>query len=180
MINNEYFDTYHGSRDNAPDGLIDRSNVMLDVVNILEHLYEMKPYTRRGPALTGARISEYICNNQDAPFAFAIIMMRLLRSVVDNDPTQTVASHLLGMFDSDFLHKLQSELSVLPYRSIAVESQVELVQCEDYSVLSLLCDRFPLEHIVKDLKTDDQDLRYEIIDEADMEPDADEDEDGEN
>jgi hypothetical protein len=43
-----------------------------------------------------------------------------------------------------------------------------------------LCDRFPLEHIVKDSETDDQDLRYEIIDEADMEPDADEDEDGDN
>ncbi len=55
-----------------------------------------------------------------------------------------------------------------------------MVQCEDYSVLSLLCDRFPLEHIVKDSETDDQDLRYEIIDEADMEPDADEDEDGDN
>ena len=180
MINNEYFDIYHGSRDNAPDGLIDRSNVMLDVVNILEHLYEMKPYTRRGPALTGARISEYICNNQDAPFAFAIIIMRLLRGVVDNDPTKTVASHLMGMFDSDFLHKLQSELSVLPYRSIAVESQVELVQCEDYSVVGVLCDRFPLEYVIDDSEAEDKDFRFEIIDEADIEPDADEDEDGDN
>jgi hypothetical protein len=176
MINNEYFDIYHGSRDNAPDGLIDKSNLMLDVVNILEHLYEMKPYTRRGPALTGARISEYISTNQNAPIAFAIILMRLLRGVVDNDPTHTVSAHLMSMFDSDFLHKLQSELSVLPYRLIAIEGQVEMVQCEDYSVLSMLCNRFPLEHIIKDSKTDDQDLRYEIIDEADIEPDSDEDE----
>ena len=67
MINNEYFDIYHSSRDNAPDGLIDRSNLMLDVVNILEHLYEMKPYTRRGPALTE---HEYLNT-------FATIKMRL-------------------------------------------------------------------------------------------------------
>lgn len=174
MINNEYFDIYHGSRDNAPDGLIDKSSLMLDVVNVLEHLYEMKPYTRRGPALTGARISKYISTNQDAPIAFAVILMRLLRGVVDNDPTQTVSSHLKSMFDSDFLHKLQSELSVLPYRCIAVEGQVEMVKCEDYSVLSLLCDRFPLEHIINDSETDDQELRYEIIDEADIERDTDE------
>jgi hypothetical protein len=79
------------------------------------------------------------------------------------------------MFDSDFLHKLQSELSILPYRSIAVEGQVEMVQCEDYSVLSLLCDRFPLEFVVNDSEAEVQDLGFEIIDEADIEPDADED-----
>jgi hypothetical protein len=175
MINNEYFDIYHGSRDNAPDGLVDKSSLMLDVVNILEYLYEMKPYTRRGPALTGARISEYITINQDAPIAFVIILLRLLRSVIDNDPTHTVSAHLMSMFDSDFLHKLQSELSILPYRSIAVEGQVEMVQCEDYSVLSLLCDRFPLEFVVNDSEAEVQDLGFEIIDEADIEPDADED-----
>ena len=41
--------------------------------------------------------------------------------------------------------------------------------------MSLLCDQFPLECIIEDSETDDEDLRYEIIDEADIEPEADED-----
>lgn len=172
MINNEYFDIYHGSRDNAPDGLINKSNVMTDIVNILDHLFEMKPYMQRGPALTAARIVESVSTNQDASIALTIILMEMIRGVVDNDPTRTVASHLKSMFDSDLLSKLQTELSALPYRSVTSEGQVEIAQCEDYSVVSLLCDRFPLEYIIEDSETDDEDLHYEIIDEADIEPDA--------
>ena len=175
MINNEYFDIYHGSRDNAPDGLIDKSYVMTDILNILDHLFEMKPYMQRGPALTAARIVESVSTNQDASIALTIILMSVIRGVVDNDPTRTVAAHLKSMFDSDLLSKLQTELSALPYRSVASEGQVEIAQCEDYSVVSLLCDRFPLEYIIEDVETDDDDLRYEIIDETDIEPDADED-----
>ena len=40
--------------------------------------------------------------------------------------------------------------------------------------MSLLCDRFPLEYNIEDSETDDEDLHYEIIDEADIEPEADE------
>jgi len=175
MINNEYFDTYHGSRDSAPDGLIDKSNLMTDIVNILDHLYEMKAYMRRGPAFTAARIVESVSTNQDASIALTIILMNVIRGVVDNDPTRSVTAHLKSMFDSDILNKLQTELSALPYRSVATEGQVEFAQCEDYSVVSLLCDRFPLECIIEDSETDNEDLRYEIIDEADIEPEADED-----
>ena len=175
MINNEYFDIYHRSRENSPDGLIDKSNVMTDIVNILDHFYEMKPYTRRGPAFTAARIVESVSTHQDASIALTIILMNIIRGVVDNDPTRTVAAHLKSMFDSDLLNKLQTELSALPYRSVAVDGQVKIAQCEDYSVVSLLCDQFPFECIIEDSETDDEDLRYEIIDEADIEPEADED-----
>lgn len=176
MINDEYFDIYHGSRDSAPDGLIDKSSLMTNIVNILDHLYEMKAYMQRGPAFTAARIVESVSTNQDASIALTIILMSVIRGVVDNDPTRTVVAHLKSMFDSDILNKLQTELSALPYRSVAAEGQVEFAQCEDYSVVSLLCDRFPLEYILKDSETDDEYLRYEIIDEADIEPEADEDE----
>lgn len=175
MINNEYFDTYHGSRDHSPDGLIDKSNVMTDIVNILDLLFEMKAYMQRGPAFTAARIVESVSTNQDASIALTIILMNIIRGVVDNDPTRTVAAHLKSMFDSDLLNKLQTELSALPYRSVASEGQVEIAQCEDYSVVSLLCGRFPLEYIIEDSEADGEDLRYEIIDESDIEPDADED-----
>ena len=39
----------------------------------------------------------------------------------------------------------------------------------------MLCDRFPLEYIIEDSEMDNLELRFEIIDEADLEPEADED-----
>ena len=50
-------------------------------------------------------------------------------------------------------------------------------ECEDYSVVRVLCDRFPLEYVIEESEVDDEILNYEIVDEADMEPEADE-EDG--
>jgi hypothetical protein len=38
----------------------------------------------------------------------------------------------------------------------------------------VICDRFPLEYIIEESEIDNQELRYEIIDEADLEPEADE------
>jgi hypothetical protein len=37
----------------------------------------------------------------------------------------------------------------------------------------VICDRFPLEYIIEESEIDNQELRYEIIDEADLEPEAD-------
>jgi hypothetical protein len=38
----------------------------------------------------------------------------------------------------------------------------------------VLSDRFPLEYVIEESEVDNQELRYEIIDEADLEPEADE------
>ena len=177
MINNEYFDIYHGNRESAPDGLADKSTVLAHIATILELLVEMKPYIRRGPAFTAARVVEYVdadhehsTDKQEVTVAFVAMFIAMLRKVVSNDPTRTVKSHLQELFDDQFIQKLHAELSALPYRSVSTE-------CEDYSVLSVLCDRFPLEYMIEDSETDNQELRYEIIDEADLEPEADEEDD---
>ena len=177
MINNEYFDIYHGNRESAPDGLADKSTVLAHIATILELLVEMKPYVRRGPAFTAARVVEYVdadhehsTDKQEVTVAFVAMFIAMLRKVVSNDPTRTVKSHLQELFDDQFIQKLHAELSALPYRSVSTE-------CEDYSVLSVLCDRFPLEYMIEDSETDNQELRYEIIDEADLEPEADEEDD---
>ena len=177
MINNEYFDIYHGDRESAPDGLADKSTVLAHIATILELLVEMKPYIRRGPAFTAARVVEYVdadhehsTDKQEVTVAFVSMFIAMLRKVVSNDPTRTVKSHLQELFDDQFIQKLHAELSALPYRSVSTE-------CEDYSVLSVLCDRFPLEYMIEDSETDNQELRYEIIDEADLEPEADEEDD---
>jgi hypothetical protein len=44
----------------------------------------------------------------------------------------------------------------------------------------VLCDRFPLEYVIDDSESEDEDLRFEIIDEADIEPDADEDDENDD
>ena len=72
---------------------------------------------------------------------------------------------------------MRTELSTLPYRLVAIDGCVETTKCEDYSVVGVLCDRFPLEYVIDDSEAEDQDFRFEIIDEADMEPDADDEED---
>ena len=177
MNNNEYFDIYHGNRESAPDGLADKSTVLAHIATILQLLVEMKPYIRRGPAFTAARVVEYVdadhehsTDKQEVTVAFVAMFIAMLRKVVSNDPTRTVKSHLQELFDVQFIQKLHAELSALPYRSVSTE-------CEDYSVLSVLCDRFPLEYMIEDSETDNQELRYEIIDEADLEPEADEEDD---
>jgi len=184
MINNEYFDIYHGSRDNAPDGLIDKSNVATDIENILDLLFEMNPYKQRGPAFTAARIVEYVANNkghsadqQDSIVALVTMLMMALRKVVSNEPTRSVKSHLQDVFSSELLQKLNAELSALPYRSVAIDNEGCFTECEDYSVVRVLCDRFPLEYVLEESEVDDENLNFEIIDEADIEPEADEDDD---
>lgn len=184
MINNEYFDIYHGSRDNAPDGLIDKSNVSTDIENILDLLFEMIPYKQRGPAFTAARIVEYVANNrdrsadqQDSIVALVTMLMMALRHVVSNEPTRSVKAHLQDVFSSDLLQKLNSEFSALPYRSVATDNEGRFTECEDYSVVRVLCERFPWEFVAEESEVDDEILNYEIIDEADIEPEADE-EDG--
>ena len=184
MINNEYFDIYHGNRDSAPDGLADKTTVLAHIATILELLAEMKPYIRRGPAFTAARVVEYVdadhehsTDKQEVTVAFVAMFIELLRKVVSNDPTRTVKDHLQELFDVQFIEKLHAELSALPYQSVTTDQAGVLSECEDYSVLSVLCDRFPLEYVIEDSKTDDQHLKYEIIDEADLEPESDEDDD---
>ena len=181
MINNEYFDIYHGNRESAPDGLADKSTVLAHIATILELLVEMKPYIRRGPAFTAARVVEYVdadhehsTDKQEVTVAFVSMFIAMLRKVVSNDPTRTVKSHLQELFDVQFIQKLHAELSALPYRSVSTDQAGVSTECEDYSVLSVLCDRFPLEFMIEDSETDNQELRYEIIDEADLEPEADE------
>ena len=184
MINNEYFDIYHGSRDNAPDGLIDKSNVATDIENILDLLFEMKPYMQRGPAFTAARIVEYVANNrdrsadqQDSIVALVTMLIMALRQVVSKEPTRSVKTHLQELFSSDLLQKLNSEFSALPYRSVAADNDGGVIECEDYSVVRVLCDRFPLEYVIEESEVENEILNYEIIDEVDIEPEADE-EDG--
>jgi hypothetical protein len=180
MINNEYFDLYHGSRDNAPDGLIDKSNVMNDIENIFHIFLEMEPYKRRQPALTAARTVEYVSNNPDATVALTTMFVIALRHIVDNDPTRSVKSQLQSMFNPKLLDKLRTELSALPYRLVTIDGCVGTTECEDYSVVGVLCDRFPLEYVIDDSEAEDQDFRFEIIDEADIEPDADEDDENDD
>jgi hypothetical protein len=182
MINNEYFDIYHGSRDNAPDGLIDKSNVATDIENILDLLFEMIPYKQRGPAFTAARIVEYVANNrdrsadqQDSIVALVTMLMMTLRNVVSNEPSRSVKTHLQNVFSSESLQKLNAELSALPYRSVATDNEGSFTECEDYSVVRVLCDRFALEYVIEESEVDDEILNYEIIDEVDIEPEADED-----
>jgi hypothetical protein len=182
MINNEYFDIYHGSRDNAPDGLIDKSNVATDIENILDLLFEMNPYKPRGPAFTAARIVEYVANNrdrseeqQDSIVALVTMLIVALRMVVSNKPSRSVKAHLQDMFSFELLQKLNAELSALPYRSVATDNEGSFTECEDYSVVRVLCDRFPLEYDLEETPVDDENLNFEIIDEADIEPEADED-----
>jgi hypothetical protein len=184
MINNEYFDIYHGNRDSAPDGLIDKSSVVIDIENILDLLFEMSPYKQRGPAFTAARIVEYVTANkehspdqQDSTIALVTMLMIALRNVVSGEPTRSVKSHLHDLFSSDLLQKLKAELSALPYRSVSAENDGCVIECEDYSVVRMLCDRFPLEYVIEESEVDDEILNYEIIDEVDIEPEADE-EDG--
>ena len=43
--------------------------------------------------------------------------------------------------------------------------------------MRVLCDRFPLEYVLEESEVDDDNLNFEIIDEADIEPEADEDDD---
>ena len=43
--------------------------------------------------------------------------------------------------------------------------------------MRVLCDRFPLEYVLEETPVDDENLNFEIIDEADIEPEADEDDD---
>jgi hypothetical protein len=181
MINNEYFDIYHGNRESAPDGLADKSTVLAHLATILDLLFEMKPYMRRGPAFTAARIVEYAAadhehstDRQEATVALVTMLVVALRKVVSNDPTRTVKNHLQNMFDVQFIHKLHAELSALPYRSVATDEAEVFTECEDYSVLSVLCDRFPLEYVIEESEVDDEILNYEIIDEADIEPESDE------
>ena len=73
--------------------------------------------------------------------------------------------------------KLNAELSALPYRSVATDNEGCFTECEDYSVVRVLCDRFPLEYVLEETAVDDENLNFEIIDEADIEPEADEDDD---
>ncbi len=184
MINNEYFDMYHGSRDNAPDGIIDKSNVATDIENIMDLLLEMRAYIQRGPAFTAARIVEYVANNrersadqQDSIVALVTMLIVALRNIVSNEPTRSVKAHLQDVFSSELLQKLNAELSSLPYRSVVTDNLGSFTECEDYSVVRVLCDRFPLEYVIEESEVDDEILNYEIVDEADMEPEADE-EDG--
>ena len=184
MINNEYFDIYHGSRDNAPDGLIDKSNVATDIENILDLLFEMKPYMQRGPAFTAARIVEYVANNkddseeqQDSIVALVTMLIVALRNVVSNKPSRSVKAHMQDVFSSELLQKLNAELSALPYRSVATDNEGSFTECEDYSVVRVLCDRFPLEYVLEETAVDDEKPNFEITDEADIEPEADEDDD---
>lgn len=184
MINNEYFDINHASRDIAPDGLIDKSNVATVIQNILDLLFEMSPYKQRGPALTAARIVEYVANNrdhseeqQDSVVALVMMLVVALRHVVSNKPSRSVKAHLKDVFSSELLQKLSAELSALPYRSVATDNLGGFTECEDYSVVRVLCDRFPLEYVLEETGVDDENLNFEIIDEADIEPEADEDDD---
>lgn len=41
--------------------------------------------------------------------------------------------------------------------------------------MRVLCDRFALEYVIEESEVDDEILNYEIIDEVDIEPEADED-----
>jgi hypothetical protein len=114
MINNEYFDIYHGSRDNAPDGLIDKSNVAIDIENIVDLLLEMRAYMQRGPAFTAARIVEYVANNrersadqQDSIVALVTMLIVALRNIVSNEPARSVKAHLQDVFSSEFHHRLR-------------------------------------------------------------------------
>jgi len=180
MINNEYFDIYHGNRDTAPDGVGDKSTVLAHMATILQLLVEMKPYMRRGPAFTAARVVEYVDadhehskDKQEVTIAFVAIFIEMLRKVVSNDPTRTVKAHLQELFDVQFFQKLHAELSALPYRLVTTDQAGVFTECEDYSVLSVLSDRFPLEYVIEESEIDNQELRYEIIDEADLEPEAD-------
>ncbi len=102
------------------------------------------------------------------------MFIEMLRKVVSNDPTRTVKVHLQELFDVQFFQKLHAELSALPYRLVTTDQACVFTECEDYSVLSVLSDRFPLEYVIEESEVDNQELRYEIIDEADLEPEADE------
>ena len=192
MIDDKYYDLNHGHRETAPDGLINKSDLLEDIHTYIDLLRGMEPYKVRKPAFTAAKIVEFAMArlsidplNQDPVIALVTLLMIVIRERVDNKPSTTVRQHLDEIYNADVLEVLRRDLSSVPYREIHITLSGSPTQQEDYSVVRALGDRFPIE-LASSLESEDDDqdeesdgseFLFEIIDESDLEPESDEEDD---
>ena len=192
MIDDKYFDLNHGHRETAPDGLINKSDLLEDIHTYIDLLRGMKPYKVRKPAFTAAKIVEFAMAklsidplNQDPVIALVTLLMIVIRERVDNKPGTTVRQHLDEIYNAEVLEVLRRDLSSVPYREIPITLSGSPTQQEDYSVVRALGDRFPIEFASslesedddQDEESDGSEFQFEIIDESDLEPESDEEDD---
>ena len=97
MIDDRYFDLNHGHRETAPDGLINKSDLLEDIHTFIDLLRGMEPYKVRKPAFTAAKIVEFTMArlsidplNQDPVIALVTLLMITIRECVDSKPGSTV------------------------------------------------------------------------------------------
>jgi hypothetical protein len=89
------------------------------------------------------------------------------------------------IYNADVLEVLRRDLSSVPYRETQITLSGSPTLQEDYSVVRALGDRFPIEFASSlEPEDDDQaeesdgsDFQFEIIDESDLEPESDEEDD---
>ena len=192
MIDDKYFDLNHGHRETAPDGLINKSDLLEDIHTYIDLLRGMEPYKVRKPAFTAAKIVELAMAklsidplNQDPVIALVTLLMIVIRERVDNKPGTTVRQHLDEIYNAEVLEVLRRDLSSVPYREIPITLSGSPTQQEDYSVVRALGDRFPIEFASslesedddQDEESDGSEFQFEIIDESDLEPESDEEDD---
>lgn len=192
MIDDKYFDLNHGHRETAPDGLINKSDLIEDIHTYIDLLRGMEPYKVRKPAFTAAKIVEFAMAklsidplNQDPVIALVTLLMIVIRERVDNKPGTTVRQHLDEIYNAEVLEVLRGDLSSVPYREIRITLSGSPTQQEDYSVVRALGDRFPIEFASslesedddQDEESDGSEFQFEIIDESDLEPESDEEDD---
>jgi len=191
MIDGKYFELNHGNRETAPDGLINNLDLLNDIHTFIDLLKAMEPYKSRKPAFTAAKIVELVMErqinetqNHNPVLALVIMLMITIRERVNNKPSTSVPKHLAEIFSAEVLEILQSDLSSIPYREIPRRSSGANIRLEDYSVVRTLGDRFPIEaeldlefeEFESEETQDCPDFEFEIIDEADLAPEADEEE----
>ena len=192
MIDDKYFDLNHGHRETAPDGLINKSDLLEGIHTFIDLLKEMEPYKVRKPAFTAAKIVEFTMArlsidplNQDPVIALVTLLMITIRERVDSKPGSTVQQHLDEIYNADVLEVLQKDLSSVPYREAQITPSGSPTLQEDYSVVRALGDRFPIEFASSSEPEDDDQVKesdgsefqFEIIDESDLEPESDEEDD---
>ena len=192
MIDDRYFDLNHGHRETAPDGLINKSDLLEDIHTFIDLFRGMEPYKVRKPAFAAAKIVEFAMArlsidplNQDPVIALVTLLMIVIRERVDNKPGSTVQQHLDEIYNADVLEVLRRDLSSVPYRETQITPSGSPTLQEDYSVVRALGDRFPIE-FASSLEPEDDDqaeesdgseFQFEIIDESDLEPESDEEDD---
>ena len=163
MIDDRYFDLNHGHRETAPDGLINKSDLLEDIHTFIDLLRGMEPYKVRKPAFAAAKIVEFAMArlsidplNQDPVIALVTLLMIVIRERVDNKPGSTVQQHLDEIYNADVLEVLRRDLSSVPYRETQITPSGSPTLQEDYSVVRALGDRFPIE-FASSLEPEDDD-----------------------